>query len=223
MATSEVLLQPGGGATDHGAPPRGTAGGRWEVKRHPKSWRELASLTWPLIMCTAMIGMHKEMDVQLFQPYFYTRVSCCGPGESPLPNHMRFGSHTVELSISKESCHCDVHASYPDVPYNASEPLVIDACAVPVLPKANPLWSHSRHCPNFLYVQLEAQKLTATWNVFAAAAALLCLPLGGRCADLYGRRLVWFWASAATTLAFCIFTVDGLFDLGDLPCVDISS
>ena len=190
-------------------------------ERQPKSWRELASLTWPLVLCTALISMHKEVDVQLFQPYFYTRVSCCGPGERQLPNHIHYGTHTVELSISKESCHCDVHASYPSVPYNASVPLVIDACAVPVLPRSNPLWSHSRHCRNFLYVQLEAQTISARWNICAAAAALVYLPLAGRCADLYGRRLVCFWAIAATTVAFFIFTVDGLFDLGSYPYVRI--
>ena len=218
MASAEVLL-PDDSSVEGSGSSGGSSGGAAAGGRQPKSWRELARLTWPLVACTMVLGLHKEVDTQLFQPYFYTRVECCAAGEPPLPNHVGYGVNTIELSVSHDSCNCDVRSSYPSFQFNesASEPPVIDACAVPLLPKENPLWSHSRNCRNFLYVQMEAQTLSTTWNMITAASAIVCLPIGGRFADLYGRRLVFFWGTAAAATCFWIFTADGLLGLGDIP------
>ena len=186
--------------------------------RGPKSYRELLRTTWPLLACTMVLGLHKEVDIQLFTPFFYSRVRCCGDDDPPLPNSVGFGDHAIELSISADSCQCNVSTSYPTAASSLSQrPLVIDACDVPMLPKQDPLWSHSSQCANYPYVQMTGQLVYTTWQMVAAAAAILFLPISGRAGDMYGRRAIFIIVVGAAASSFWIFTLDGVLGFGDLP------
>ena len=60
---------------------------------------ELFRVTWQLIVVTLILGMHADVDNQIFQPYFYSRVACCGgrAGGPPLPDSVDYGGHALDL------------------------------------------------------------------------------------------------------------------------------
>jgi MFS family permease len=64
---------------------------------------------------------------------------------------------------------------------------------------------------------MQAQTISTNWNLVTAAAAIACLPIAGKFADLYGRRIIFIVVVMCAGAAFWVFTVDGLFDLGDAP------
>ena len=67
--------------------------------------------------------MHGDIDQQLFTPYFYSRVACCGIDGGPmLQETVGYGDHTIDLRITTETCSCDLNATYgaARVPANRS-------------------------------------------------------------------------------------------------------
>ena len=46
--------------------------------RQAKSYRELFGRCWKLIAVSVVLHMHRDIDLQLFQPFFFSRVRCCG-------------------------------------------------------------------------------------------------------------------------------------------------
>ena len=89
------------------------------------------------------------------------------------------------------------------------------ACDVPYISSDSALWSHSAGCPNFPYVQMQAQTLSTAWGTLQGVAVLFFLPVFGKIADVYGRRQVFYWTTVMTILSFFIFTVDAALGLGD--------
>lgn len=58
-------------------PQRDDAGGS-PAAQQPKPYRELLGLTWQLILVMMVLGVHKEVDVQIITPFLYSRIECCG-------------------------------------------------------------------------------------------------------------------------------------------------
>ena len=114
-------------------------------RQAPKSYRELFSITWKLMLVTMILGLHKEVDTQILTPYLYTRVQCCGsepgppwspavqrPGEPPLRAAMDYGDHIVWLNVTAKSwCarNCTLLRCYR-VPSVAHRPAVLSLSAL---------------------------------------------------------------------------------------------
>ena len=151
--------------------------------------------------------MHGDIDQQLFTPYFYSRVACCGVGGGPMLDEVvGYGDHSIDLRVTAETCSCNLTATYgaARVPANRS----FAACSVPFISKADPMWSHSARCSNYLYVQMQSQTVLTTWGALLGLSSIVLLPIFGKIADIYGRRKVFYWTTVMTCTVFCILTAD---------------
>ena len=156
------------------------------------SYTELVRITWPLLVASTLLSMHGDIDYRFTTPFFYTRVHCC-EGTETLPDVITFGGRILNLSISSESCDCDLASTYgrDAIGHDGR----IAACAVPQIDPSHPLWSHSEFCPNWPYVREETQLLMTRWIAFSAVVSLFCIPSAGSIADLYGRLHIFLWSS----------------------------
>ena len=59
-------------------PPLGQQPAAAAPPRQAKSYRELFGRCWKLIAVSVVLHMHRDIDLQLFQPFFFSRVRCCG-------------------------------------------------------------------------------------------------------------------------------------------------
>ena len=91
----------------------------------------------------------------------------------------------------------------------------IAACAVPFVSRDSAMWSHSGHCPNFQYVQMEMQTLFTAWNAQQSVWYVPLMAVFGKISDVYGRRSVFYWTTTFTVLIFLTFTLDAW--VGPLP------
>lgn len=197
--------EPRADATSPGPPP---------PPREAKSYAELLLRCWKLIAVTLVLGLHGDIDRQVFTPYFYSRVACCGglDGGPPLTDVISYAGHDLTLAITAETCDCELAATYgKGVAHNGS----IAACDLPFISSDSRLWSHSARCPNFPYVQAVTQTLKTTWQTLQGLSALFFLPVFGRIADIYGRRQVFYWTTVMTIIAFAVFIADAYLLLGD--------
>ena len=121
----------------------------------PLPYRVLLRRTWRLLTAFVMLAMHSDIEDRITTPFFYTRVHCCEPGQTPLPNIANFGGRRFNLSISADTCACNLTETYGAAAVGPHG--YIDACNVPQIERDSPLWSHSAHCPNWPYVREEAQ------------------------------------------------------------------
>lgn len=177
-------------------------------------YSELFARCWRLMAASALLHMHGDIDQRILTPYFYTRIHCCEPGIEPLPNVMEFGGRDLNLTITAASCRCDVALEYgasaADLPGGA-----MSACAVPMISRDSPLWSHSAHCSNWPYVREQTQVLITVWGSVAALVSVAILPASGNLADLYGRLNIFVLSSAIVGVGFAVFTLDAAYHLPD--------
>ena len=179
----------------------------------PTGLVELVKRCRKVIIVTLVLSLHADVDTQLFPPYFYTRVSCCGKGPAPSPmlqDEMPFGDHSIKLTVTEKWCDCDITDTYGPQ-YNTT----IGACDVPPIDPDSALWSHSKHCTNFRYVQAIQQQLSTAWTGLQQLSALPILIIFGKVSDVYGRRQVFYWTTVMTILAFAIYSMDAAFNLSD--------
>ena len=179
---------------------------------------ELLRKTWTLVLVAFLLNIHTDIDTSMLQPYFFTRVVCCGQGEGgsgpELPQVGDYAGHDLQLFIDEEQCDCDIVETYGK---HAVDPVnrTIRSCDVPALPADDALWSHSDHCNNFPFVQQEAQTLRTTWGSLQALCFLVYLPVCAKISDTYGRRQVFLYTTILSVVAFLVFTLDALWLLGD--------
>ena len=178
-----------------------------------QSYAALAGRTWKLALAAFLVTTHRNIDLQIFQPYAYSRVSCCGLGGGPMlsPSYS-YGGHSVQLSVTAKSCECDLAAVYPAAPIENG---TIAPCDVPFIAADSALWSHSASCANWPYVMLMAQTVTSGWYSTQTVLFILVMPLCARISDVYGRRDAFLYATAAVMLAVALFAVDAALELGD--------
>ena len=120
------------------------------ARTKPQSYAALLNRCWKLIVVVFVIGLHRDVENQILQPYLFSRVVCCESDQPKLQPVVNFGDHTIELQINPEVCQCDLKATY-----GAAAPVVngsIAPCAVPFITADSPMWSHSSRCPNYPYV-----------------------------------------------------------------------
>ena len=66
---------------------------KWNlIPRGPTWLPEIIRLTWYLQIIGFVIGLHTGIDGTLFQPFFFSRTSCCGESGTPkeLPSKYDF-------------------------------------------------------------------------------------------------------------------------------------
>ena len=63
-----------------------------------QSYAALAGRTWKLALAAFLVTTHRNIDLQIFQPYAYSRVSCCGLGGGPMLSPSYSTSHSSSLS-----------------------------------------------------------------------------------------------------------------------------
>ena len=182
----------------------------------PAPTRELFERCWKIILVTLLLSLHADVDIQLFPVYFYSRVACCGQGPDGtgpmLPPVERYGDHNITLYITHESCGCDLDATYGKA---AVDPVnnAIAACKVPPLDRDSALWSHSKHCTNFPYVESQQQALSTAWGGLQLLFTLPTMVVFSKVSDVYGRRQVFYWTTVMTICCFAIFAVDAAFNI----------
>jgi MFS family permease len=180
------------------------------MQQEAKTYRELFSRCSKLIAVSVVLHMHRDIDLQLFQPFFFSRVRCCGSEGPELTDVVTYAGRDLELRVTAETCQCDLAATFGGS-YNTS----IGACDVPFVPRDSAMWSHSSHCSNFQYVQMEMQTLFTAWNAQQSLWYVPLMAVFGKISDTYGRRSVFYHTTLFTVLIFMTFTVDAW--LGPLP------
>ena len=183
----------------------------------PKSYAELVGRTWKLALAAFILMVHKDIDFQLFQPYFFSRVECCGLNGGPmLEDVTQYGGHDVDLKVTAHECDCNLTATYPGAAVRndtVGVPAFIAACEVPFISPDDALWSHSANCANWPYVRMQAQTLTSGWYSIMTLVFVILMPIFGRLSDLYGRRQVFYYTTVMSMVAFAIFTADSAVQL----------
>lgn len=183
----------------------------------PATTRELFERCWKIILVTLVLSLHADVDMQLFPPYFYSRVACCGQGPDGtglmLPPVERYGDHNITLYITHESCDCDLDATYGKAAIDLVNNNTIAACKVPPLDHDSALWSHSKHCTNFPYVQSQQQTVSTVWGGLQLLFTLPTMVVFSKVSDVYGRRQVFYWTTVMTIFCFAIFAVDAAFNI----------
>jgi MFS family permease len=141
---------------------------------------------------------------------FYTRVKCCGLDGGPmLDNVVGYGTHTIDLRVTAKSCECNLNETFGEA--NFPEDGSFAPCAVPFISKDSAMWSHSKYCSNYAYVQMETQTAMAVWGGLLGLSAIIWLPAMGKVADIYGRRQIFYWTTLLTCCTFVILAVDAAF------------
>jgi MFS family permease len=210
------ILDSDAGILDGDQQPQGVVDYAARPQGKPAPTVELVRRCWKIILVTLVLSLHADVDTALFPPYFYTRVSCCemGPGGTGpmLPPVEAYGDHDIKLYITPESCDCDIDKVYGKAAVNPVNE-TIAACAMPMLDRDSPLWSHSSYCPNLMYVQAQQQTLSTSWTALQNVSALFCLVIFSKVSDVYGRKRVFYWTTVMTIISFAIFTADSAFRL----------
>ncbi|CAK0801718.1 unnamed protein product [Prorocentrum cordatum] len=162
------------------------------------------------------------LEVNIFLPYLYTRVRCCGagPGATPLGEQ-----YDVRADLEVRAIREEAAAQGLAIEGGAS----IAACAVPAFPASSRQWSLSPFCGNRAFVEDRAQRVVGINGPLQKLAGLAVLPVGGAVADAVGRRPVLI-AYAVVLMAACfLYALDaavqssygdvGLYLAGALLCV----
>jgi MFS family permease len=87
----------------------------------------------------------------------------------------------------------------------------IPACDVPVMPRDDPLWSHSLYCDNNQYILDQTQGVKTAYSTLNILGTILFLPTGGHIGDVWGRKKVIFWTgfvSIGITMCYWLDTLE---------------
>ena len=165
----------------------------------------LIKVTWKLILCSFMASIYGKIDGDIWSPYLFSRVHCCdkvGTG-GPMLNEIgsaSFGKYNITALE-------DILAYGVD-PKTVDPVYGIPACEVPVMPRDDPLWSHSLYCDNNQYILDQTQKTKTAYSTLNILGTILFLPTGGHIGDVWGRKKVIFWTgfvSIGITMCYWLY------------------
>lgn len=181
--------------------------GSGSMLQHPESLNldKLFRLTWPIGFLGSIFNIWNCMECNIFTPYLYTRVQCCG-SLGPLPHRFDITDLDEITAIQTEAS--DLHMGTLHVEQDAHGNRFIPACSVPSFPSSSTLWSKSAKCVSTAYVRERSQRVIGITNPLQTVATLLVLPVGGVVADRFGRKPVLYVYAVMCILACLLFVFD---------------
>jgi hypothetical protein len=159
-------------------------------------------VTWQLQVVSFFAALHASVDGDVSQPYYWSRISCCGALRSP----DGIGTAYDVVDPATIAAFCD-RTIEPDVPLCDPLPDVLPACELPAMARSDPLWSHSLHCSNWFFVRDFVQRFIGIRSPISATVSVLALPIGASLADMYGRRPIIIFAAAMTLAQMTLYFV----------------
>lgn len=167
--------------------------------------RQLFQRIWVIGILGALFDVWNQMEANVFTPFIYTRVQCCGD-HGPLPSKYDI---TDARRMSEIRAHARLEGlPLPRIQTDAAGRERILGCDLPHFQPKNRMWSKSPGCVSGSYVQNQAQNFIGINTPLQKAACLVALPVGGKIADEVGRRPVLFVYAIMCFVSCAIYVAD---------------